>query len=92
MQNRTIAGRGKGWRMTHILARLACALTLLIALPAGAGEMTQVPGLMRAPLPVVITPAAGSPVTLEAARRALANCAKNAPDCYLYAFGNERAH
>jgi dienelactone hydrolase len=34
----------------------------------------------------------GARTTEDAARRALANCRKNAPDCYLYAVGNEIAH
>ncbi len=78
MQNRTIPQRGEEprifvWRghggapglMRRFLDRLACALFLLIAMPAAAGEMTQVPGLIRTSLPVVVAPAGGSPVTLD---------------------------
>ncbi len=78
MQNRTIPQRGEEPRifvrrghggapglMRRFLDRLACALFLLIAMPAAAGEMTQVPGLIRTSLPVVVAPAGSPPVTLD---------------------------
>lgn len=51
--------------MRRAFCGLACALMLVIALPVAASEMTQLPGLVRAPLPIAITPIGGSPVTLE---------------------------
>jgi dienelactone hydrolase len=63
MQHRTSPERREG--PGHSYGGLVCALALLIASPAGAGEMTQLPGLIRAPLSVVIAPPGNSPVTLE---------------------------
>jgi dienelactone hydrolase len=67
MQDRTILERREGPAVFALLlfGGLVCAWVLLIASPIAAGEMTQVPGLIRALLPVVITPIGGSPVTLE---------------------------
>ena len=66
MQHKSIAERRKGRMPLCIVRVLPWVLALLVALPVVAGEMTQVAGLIRAPLPVIITPPGSEPVTLEA--------------------------
>jgi hypothetical protein len=67
MQIRTIPERREGPTISapRLFRGVACALALLMASPVAASDPTQLAGSIRAPLPVVITPIGGPPVTLE---------------------------
>jgi hypothetical protein len=67
MQIRTIPERREGPTTAgpRLFCGVAFALAVLIASPVAASDPTQLAGLIRAPLPVVITPVSGSPATFE---------------------------